>query len=480
MIRRRGTIAYRMVFVLFCMFAPVITAHAGSINANEQSVISAASGTFTYNGKTYRAYDEYIAALRDYLSEDDVDLSAEQASSAISQMYASVQEGIDSGYIYEVGGDTQTDTETREDGGSSVKNDEKQTGEGSSAKNNEKQTNSDFGGSDDYARGGSLDEEADASGYGQGTTRASKSGGQYSDIIDDLFEKSKDLSQEETKEAFARLGIILAAIFAVAVIIYGVQILIRKKKAAPLIAACLDKGLTEMHCHILPGVDDGAKDMETSMAMVETGYADGIRKIVATPHYIENHLKYDEEKLQKIFEEFKEKVNQIHPDITCYLGNELYYYGEQSLERVKEGRVHGLAGSKYILIEFSTKISYHDMYKAMKGFVQARYYPVLAHMERFQCLTKHPERVDELSELGVYFQMNADSVLGKGADKAWCRRMLKENRIQLLGTDAHGTTHRTMAMRKAVFWLYEHLEPDYVEDLLIRNPQMLLDNKRID
>ena len=116
----------------------------------------------------------------------------------------------------------------------------------------------------------------------------------------------------------------------------------------------------------------------------------------------------------------------------------------------------------------------------MKGFVQARYYPVLAHMERFQCLTKHSERVDELSELGVYFQMNADSVLGKGADKAWCRRMLKENRIQFLGTDAHGTTHRTMEMRKAVFWLYEHLEPDYVEDLLIKNPQMLLENKRID
>lgn len=474
MIRRRRAIAYCMVFVLFGMFAPVITVQAGNINANEQSVISAASGTFTYNGKTYRAYDEYIAALRDYLSEDDVDLSAEQASSAISQMYASVQEGIDSGYIYEVGGETQTNTETR-----------KEEDQNPSDKNNKKQTDSNGAKStttagDDYAGSGSLDERTDESDDGQRTTRASKSNGQYSDIIDDLFEKSKDLSQEETKEAFTRLGMIFAAIFVAVAIIYNIQILVRRKKAAPLIAACLDMGLTEMHCHILPGVDDGAKDMETSMTMVETGYADGIRKIVATPHYIENHLKYDEEKLQKIFEEFKEKVNQIHPDITCYLGNELYYYGEQSLERVKEGRVHGLAGSKYILIEFSTKISYHDMYKAMKSFVQARYYPVLAHMERFQCLTKHPERVDELSELGVYFQMNADSVLGKGADKAWCRRMLKENRIQLLGTDAHGTTHRTMTMRKMVVWLYEHLEPDYVEDLLIRNPQMLLDNKRID
>lgn len=472
------SITYRMFLIAVCIIVPGITVHAGDINGNEQSVISAASGTFSYNGKAYQAYPDYIAALREYLLEDDVDLTAGQASSAISQMYASIEQGVIDGYLYPVDGEyTSTEVNKKDASGT----DEQENPGGTDSEKEDSETKESFGNSDSE-----KGEETESGESGENDKVADDTDGSkiqkenYNEAVASLFSDSKDLSKKETKNSVMKMTVILASLVVIAMIAYGVFILLRKRNAAPLIAACLEKGLTEMHCHILPGVDDGSKDMETSMEMVEIGYKNGIRKIVATPHYIENHLKYDENKLQNVFEEFKNEVKKLHPDVTCYLGNELYYYSEQSLNRVKEGKVHTMAGSKYVLIEFSTKISYRDMYKAMKGFVQARYYPVLAHMERFQCLTKHPERVDELAELGVYFQMNADSVLGKGADKVWCRKMLKKNRIQFLGTDAHGTTHRTPEVKKAVSWICEHLEPDIVEDILINNPNMLLENKRID
>lgn len=98
-------------FVLIAgALSPKMIAFAGDINGNEARVIAAASGTFSYDGKTYRAGSNYINSLTSYLSDDDVDLTAEQADEAISMMYANIAEGVTQGYLYEVGGDTEQNT----------------------------------------------------------------------------------------------------------------------------------------------------------------------------------------------------------------------------------------------------------------------------------------------------------------------------------------------------------------------------------
>lgn len=108
-----------MVYVIgVVMFSPKMVAFAGGINGNEARVIAAASGTFTYEGRTYRAQSSYINSLNVYLSGDNVDLNAEQASEVIRRMYASVASGVEGGYLYEVGSGTGDSTEDRttEDG----------------------------------------------------------------------------------------------------------------------------------------------------------------------------------------------------------------------------------------------------------------------------------------------------------------------------------------------------------------------------
>lgn len=92
------------------VFCPKQVVFAGGINGNEARVIAAASGTFTYEGRTYRARSNYINALNVYLCRDSVDLAAEQADEAIGRMYGSVASGVEGGYLYEVGSSTEDGT----------------------------------------------------------------------------------------------------------------------------------------------------------------------------------------------------------------------------------------------------------------------------------------------------------------------------------------------------------------------------------
>ena len=110
--------------VIASILSPKMITFAGGINGNEARVIAAASGTFSYNGKTYQAGTNYINSLTSYLSGDDVDLTAEQADEAISMMYANVAEGVSQGYLYEVGGSSE-DTETSEELQDSTEKDDK-------------------------------------------------------------------------------------------------------------------------------------------------------------------------------------------------------------------------------------------------------------------------------------------------------------------------------------------------------------------
>lgn len=140
-----GIMILTIAFVCFGTLFPRMITFAGGINGNEARVISAASGTFTYNGKTYRAGSAYINSLVSYLSEDDVDLTSEQADEAISTMYASVADGIEQGYLYEVGAEDTTEnasTETTEETATTEEEQSDEKEDGSGKKNDKTDSNS--------------------------------------------------------------------------------------------------------------------------------------------------------------------------------------------------------------------------------------------------------------------------------------------------------------------------------------------------
>lgn len=235
---------------------------------------------------------------------------------------------------------------------------------------------------------------------------------------------------------------------------------------------------TDIHCHILPRVDDGSKSIEESLQMLSVAYEEGCRRLFLTPHYEFGRNRYEPEQLDEIYEELKKRALQFFPDMKLYLGNELLYE-TGVLEDVKKGFVHTMAGTRYLLVEFETQILYTELYKGMKELMQARYRPIIAHVERFQCLTGHLDRIAELAGMGIYFQMNAESILGGFLDEnvRWCRRLLKHGYISFLGTDAHNLNNRAPHMRDALEWMYKKLDRSYVDAVIQKYPAQMLENE---
>jgi protein-tyrosine phosphatase len=237
---------------------------------------------------------------------------------------------------------------------------------------------------------------------------------------------------------------------------------------------------TDMHNHIVPGVDDGSENMEESMELVEMAYQEGIRRLICTPHYMRGRNHYTYEQLDETFAAFADMVRQQHPDIELWLGNEVLYE-EGIVEDLKAGKIHTMAGTKYVLIEFNIRIPYAELYQAMKKVSAARFRPIIAHVERYQCLTKHEERIQELRELGIYIQMNASSVEGGLFDEhaRWCQKLLKKGYIDFIGTDAHDLENRAPVIGDAVKWITKKCGEEVAEDVFWNNAAQVIQNQYI-
>ncbi len=234
----------------------------------------------------------------------------------------------------------------------------------------------------------------------------------------------------------------------------------------------------DMHCHILPGVDDGAKHEEMSMEMIGIAYSQGIRKIMLTPHYETGKYTLTKKDYIPLFEKLSEQVQQTYSEMKLYLGNEIYY-SEGTVEELKDERACTLADTRYVLVEFSPGASYQEIYRAIRTLVQSRYRPVIAHVERYRCLTKHMDRIAELAENGAYMQMNADSIVGSSFDGhiRWCRQLMTNGYISFIGTDAHNLDNRAPYVVPAVEWMEKKLDHQLVDRILYKNGERLLENK---
>lgn len=236
----------------------------------------------------------------------------------------------------------------------------------------------------------------------------------------------------------------------------------------------------DIHTHILPGVDDGSPSMEVTGQMLKQAKEQGIRRIIATPHYGIGKGEKSPEELQETLKRVQKEADDMDSGIRLYLGNELYYR-DAILEEVIKGKALTLAGSRYALIEFSVGVKYNTLYQGLRDFTLAGYAPILAHVERYRCLMEEEERIEEIRELGVYIQMNGSSLLGSFLNKSTMqhRRLLKNRLIHFIATDCHNNEARAPLMEKAFQTVVKLTEYQYARELFWDNPCKILENKYI-
>ncbi len=234
----------------------------------------------------------------------------------------------------------------------------------------------------------------------------------------------------------------------------------------------------DMHCHILPGVDDGSKDLNTSIAMLDYAYDEGIRAIILTPHYHGGFVETERAVIDETFEELKAHNNERHPDLKLFIGNEIYYYPSVP-EWIDEGRVHTLADSNYVLLEFSPQVRKRELAEAVQNLCNSGFYPVLAHVERYDCLVKEPSFVGELIDGGAYIQVNSATVTGEGGMriKHFFKRLLREEWIHFIGTDAHSMGSRKPYMEECAQYLIKKCGDEYAAELLYANAVNIINNR---
>lgn len=237
-------------------------------------------------------------------------------------------------------------------------------------------------------------------------------------------------------------------------------------------------GYLDLHSHILPGVDDGAKDWGMTMEMLHMAYRQGVRHMVATPHNYPGYHKQDNRQMKNLVEEANRRAKQIAPDFQILSGNEILYR-RGIAEEIEKGHILTLADSKYLLVEFLPGEQYDRIYQGLRELVEEGYIPVIAHMERIQALLNEEARVRELIELGSLIQVNCESLLGGVFDRraARLRKFIGDGLVHFLGSDCHNLKERPPIMKDCVEKLCKKLPESCMNRILYENQKQFLQNK---
>ena len=451
-----------LYFTLGILFLiPVMPAQAGGINAEEQRLINEASGRFTYEGKTYKAKDSYLELLKEKLSEEDMDLTADEVDQYLTTMYTSVQTGLEQGILEEVTSG-EPGKETEEPGIAAGSN---QAGDHA-----QKTTDTEIPTEPEAVRESEPKKKAASEDktFSETESATLKEEKKASLKEKDPVGKTKETKSSDSREIQHIFLPVLLILLAAAAAVWTVILLQKRKKQKEFgkLAAETEQ-ITDLHCHILPGLDDGSRDLDMTLKMLNMAYAQGVRRIIATPHYHMGYVQNEPEKFLKVLKEVQEKIEKKYPDLELRPGNEIFY-SDGVLDLLKEGKILPLGGenSRYVLLEFSPQDTYGRIQEAVMKFIRAGYRPVLAHVERYSCLHKQKVHLEELQEQGVLFQVNYNSI----KKNKW---LFRQGFVDLLSTDCHNVTERAPKIQVNMKELNMCCNRVQIEQILRETPDLI-------
>ncbi|XFA98545.1 CpsB/CapC family capsule biosynthesis tyrosine phosphatase [Candidatus Izemoplasma sp. B36] len=196
--------------------------------------------------------------------------------------------------------------------------------------------------------------------------------------------------------------------------------------------------MIDIHTHILPNVDDGSPDLETSIELIKNEINQGVTDIFVTPHYYKyrGYLSSSEQN-KKIFDMLVDRVNELELKINLYLGMEVYYTIDM-LKLLENNTLSTMNHSSYVLIEFSLNKELESIPEAINNLTAKGYVPIIAHPERYPYLTKISE-YEYIKRMGALIQVNASSINGYYGRKVkkFVLNLIKNNLVDFVASDIH-------------------------------------------
>lgn len=217
--------------------------------------------------------------------------------------------------------------------------------------------------------------------------------------------------------------------------------------------------MIDLHCHILPGVDDGAKNWEMSLEMAKAAVDEGITHILATPHHMNRHWMNPKSDVLLLVNELQERIDNENIPLTIFPGQEVRLHGE-ILQNIQKDEICFIDEmSQYILIEFPTATVPDYADRLFYEMQSAGITPVIVHPERNHAILKDPSILYEFVSKDILAQLTAASYLGlfgKEIEKLGIQ-LIEHNLVHFLASDAHNVTSRNFYMKEA----FEKLGKEY-------------------
>ena len=239
--------------------------------------------------------------------------------------------------------------------------------------------------------------------------------------------------------------------------------------------------MIDIHCHIVPGLDDGPSTMEESLAMARMAVADGTTGIICTPHWHPLVWPNEQEAVSQAVVALNCRVQNEGLNLTLWSGCELSL--DPSLTQgLKAGQLTTLAGSRWILLELPPTFAPPGIDDFLWSVRQWGYEVILAHPERYVYVQQDPSRLLAWVEMGVTAQITAGSLLGSlGPEIAsLCRLLIEHRLVHFLASDGHGSRRRRPLLGRAKAVLADMAGHDIAERLTVSHPWTIIRNQSLD
>lgn len=236
--------------------------------------------------------------------------------------------------------------------------------------------------------------------------------------------------------------------------------------------------MIDLHCHMLPGLDDGACNLEISLEMARMAVADGITVVACTPHIRPGLYHNTGAQILAATDRLRNALQESGIDLQLICGADAHMT-VRFTDKLAKREIPTLGGSRYVLVEPPHHVAPIRLEQFFFEILIAGYIPILTHPERLRWIADRYTTIERLSQNGVWIQVTSGSLIGNfGREpRYWAERMLTDGYIHLLATDAHDTRQRAPDLSKGREAAARRVGEREATNMVLTRPKGIIENE---
>jgi protein-tyrosine phosphatase len=235
--------------------------------------------------------------------------------------------------------------------------------------------------------------------------------------------------------------------------------------------------MIDLHCHILPGIDDGAADLGVALDMARRSVADGVSYLACTPHIFPGVYNNSGPDIRRRVAALQTEIDREGIPLRLVTGGDVHV-APDLVARLRSGDALSLNDTRYVLVEPPHHILPPNLESLFFNLLSAGYLPIVTHPERMTWIDREYDLLQRLALSGAWMQITAGAIVGKFGSRAkhWSERLLRDGLVHIVASDAHDVERRPPLMAAAFRELRDLVGEDEARNLVLARPAAILQN----